>query len=195
MSRKQDKEVVLGNLISALHLLERSRDFALAIPEIRASLAYAPSWAKAVKDVAAVEGRIAPVDGYPSAAGMPAFGASLRTAATILELRKYDPGINAAIIFKCSKEIIELLKKYASEKGLRFGMIDRNMPAPEGYLKLGARWRFQYMIDTSGGVPRIFYENEGMGREQLSIIVGSDAVQVAKMALDIARRYRKKAKV
>ncbi len=195
MSRKEDKELVLGNLVSALHMLQKSRDFALAIPEIRASLAYAPPWAETAEDVAAVEGRIAPVDGYPRAAGLPAFGASLRTAASILELRKYDPGINAAIIFKCDKEIIELLKQYAADKGLKFGMIDRNMPPPEGYLKEGAHWRMKYMVDTSGGVPRIFYENEGMGREQLSIIVGSDAVQVAKMALDITRRYRKKAKV
>ncbi|MFH0847432.1 MAG: thiamine-phosphate synthase family protein [Chloroflexota bacterium] len=189
MSRKQDKEIVLGNLITALHLLERSRDFARAIPEIRASLAYAPVWAKTVKDVAAVEGRIAPVAGYPRAAGMPAFGASLRTAATILELRKYDPGINAAIIFKCDKEIIELLKKYASERKLRFGMIDRNLPPPPGYS--GSNWRMKYLVDTSGGAPRVFYENEGMGREQLSIIMGGDAVEVARMALEISRRYRK----
>ncbi len=195
MSRKEDREIVLGNLVSALHMIEKSRDFALIIPEIRASLAYATPWAKTVKDVAAIEGRIAPVSGYPRAAGLPAFGASLRTAATILELRKYDPEINAAIIVKCNNEIIEILKRYASEKGLIFGMIDRQLEPPsDRYKKMGAGWRFRHMADTAGGAPRVFYENKGMGLEQLSILLGKDAVEVTKMALEIARRYKEKIK-
>jgi len=51
-------------------------------------------------------------------------------------------------------------------------------------------WR--YLIEKLGGVPRIFYENEGMGREQLSIALGKDAVEVTRMALEVASRYRKK---
>jgi predicted fused transcriptional regulator/phosphomethylpyrimidine kinase len=193
MSRKEDREIVLGNLVSALHMIEKSRDFALIIPEIRASLAYATPWAKTVKDVAAIEGRIAPVSGYPRAAGLPAFGASLRTAATILVIREYDPEINAAIIVKCNNEIIEILKRYASEKGLIFGMINRQLEPPsDRYKKMGAGWRFRHMADTAGGAPRVFYENKGMGLEQLSILLGKDAVEVTKMALEIAKRYRER---
>ncbi len=193
MSRKEDRDLVLGNLVSALHMIEKSRDFALIIPEIRASLAYAPSWAKSAKDVAAIEGRIAPVNGYPRAAGLPAFGASLRTAATILAFREYDPDVNAAIIVKCNEEIIKLLREYAYEKGFIFGMIDRQLEPPsEKYRKMGGGWRFRHMADTVGGAPRVFYENKGMGLEQLSILLGKDAVEVTEMALDIAKRYRQK---
>lgn len=193
MSLKEDKELILGNLVTALHLIQKSRDFALVIPEIRVSLAYATPWAKTPQDVAAIEGRIATVGGYPRAAGLPAFGASTHMAHTILELRKYDPEINAAINFKCNKEIIEILKQYAKENGFKFGMIDRNMapPAPQ-YQEMGGHWRLKYMIDITGGVPRVFYENEGMGKEPLSIIIGKDAVEVAEITLEIAKRYRQR---
>lgn len=195
MSRKKDKELVLGNLVTALHLIQKSRDFALVIPEIRVSLAYATPWAKTPQDVAAIEGRIAAVGGYPRSAGLPAFGASTHMAHTILELRKYDPEINAAINFKCNKEIIEILKQYAAEKQLRFGMLDRNMELPSArYREMGGNWRLKYVVDTAGGVPPIFYENEGMGREQLSIIVGKDAVEITSMAIEIAKRYRQRIK-
>lgn len=194
MSRKEDREIVLGNLVSAVHMLQKSRDFVWLIPEIRATLAYAAPGARSPGDVAAVEGRLAAVGGYPRAVGLPAFGASTHMAGTILELRKYDPGISAAICFKCNKEIIEILKEYTSEKGLRFGMIDRNMPPPAGYSAEGGQWRMRYLVDSSGGVPRVFYENEGMGLAQLSIALGREATEVVRMALEVARQYRLKVK-
>ena len=46
MSRKEDREIVLGNLVTALQMIQKPRDFTLVIPEIRASLAYACSWTK-----------------------------------------------------------------------------------------------------------------------------------------------------
>ena len=190
MSRKEDREIVLGNMVTALNMLEKSRDFALVIPEIRASLAFATPWAKNVNDVAGVEGRIVAVGGYPRASSIPAFGASTHMAGLILDVRGYDPEISAAMNFKCNQEIIGILKEYAGEKGFKFGMVDRNMPAPPGYNTQVSHWRIRYMIEKLGGVPRIFYENEGMGREQLSIALGKDAVEVTKMALEIARRYR-----
>lgn len=197
MSRKTDRELILGNLVSALNMIQKVRDFTLIVPEIRISLAYAVPWAKTIRDVAAIEGRIAVISGYPRAVGLPAFGASIHMASLILELRKYDTDISAAINFKCNKEIIEILKQYAAEGKLKFSLIDRNMEPPEPqYKELGsAHWRVKYMVDTSGGVPRIFYENEGMGKEPLSIIVGKDAIQVTKMTLEIAKRYRNNQKV
>jgi len=193
MGRKEDRELVLGNLVTAVNMIQKSRDFAMVIPEIRVSLAYATAWAKSPADVAAVEGRIAAVGGYPRAAGLPDFGASTHMALTILELRKYNPSINAAINFKCNGTIIEILKQFASEMGFKFGMVDRNMAPPASYREedLTGHWKMRYMIENLGEVPRIFYENEGMGREQLSIIVGKDAVEITGMTIEIAKRYRK----
>lgn len=195
MSRKEDREIVLGNLVTALHLIQKSRDFTLVIPEIRAGLAYATLWAKTPADVAAIEGRIAPVGGYPRAAGLPAFGVSIAMAHTILTLREFDPSVNAAMNLKCNKEILEIVKQYAAEKGFRFGMLDRNIEPPSAkWRAMGGNWRMKYVVDQAGGVPPVFYENKGMGLEQLTILVGKDAVEITKRALEIARRYRLKMK-
>ena len=191
MSKKQDKEIVLGNLVSALHLIQKSRDFAFIIPEIRTSLVYATPWATTPADVAGIEGRIAPVDGYPRAAGLPAFGASTHMAHTIFTLREFDPFISATMNLKCNKEIIEILKQYAAEMGFRFGMLDRNMEPPSAkWRNMGGNWKLRYVVEQAGGVPPIFYENEGMGREQLTILTGKDAVEITERALEIAKRYR-----
>ncbi len=194
MDKKEQRELVLGNLLTALQMLQKSRGFARLIPEVRCSMVYAPPQAKSPKEVAGIEGRIAAVGGYPRAAGLPAFGASIHMAGLVLQLRKYDPGINACMNFKNDKDIIAILKEYAAEKGFIFSMVDRNMKPPEALVKevgLGS-WRAKYLVDTSGGVPRVFYENEGMGKEPLSIILGKDATEVAGMALEIARRYKRK---
>ncbi len=193
MGRKEDRELVLGNLVAALHLIQKSRDFMLIIPEIRTSLAYATPWAKTPKDVAGVEGRIAPVEGYPRAAALPAFGASTHMAHTILALREIDPEISAAINLIFDSIMENILPQFAEEQGSKFGMLDRNNAPPElKYQEMGGNWRLRYMVDRTGGVPRIFYENTGMGKEALTIIVGKDAVAVAGKAIEIARRYRQK---
>ena len=195
MTRKEDREIVLGNIVTALHLIQKSRDFPLIIPEIRAGLAYATPWAKAPEDVAAIEGRIASVQGYPRTVGLPAFGVSIAMAHTIFTLREFDSSVNAAMNLKCNEKIIEILKAYTAEKGFRFGMLDRNMEPPSAkWRNTSGNWRMKYVVDQAGGVPPVFYENKGMGLEQLTILVGKDAVEITKRALEIARRYREQVK-
>jgi predicted fused transcriptional regulator/phosphomethylpyrimidine kinase len=92
---------------------------------------------------------------------------------------------------KCNKEIIEILKQYTAENIFRFGMLDRNMDPPSAkWREMGGNWRLKYVVDQAGGVPPVFYENEGMGREQLTILVGKDAVEITERALEIAKRFR-----
>ena len=195
MSKKQDKEIVLGNLVSALHLIQKSSNFAMIIPEIRTSLVYATPWATDPSDVAGIEGRIAPVDGYPRAAGLPAFGASSHLSHTIFTLREFDPFVSAVMNLKCNKEIIEIVQKYAKENGLRIGMLDRNMEPPSAkWRETKGNWKLKYVVEQAGGVPDIFCENQGMGLEQLTILVGKDAVEITGRALEIAKRYRQQMK-
>ena len=87
------------------------------------------------------------------------------------------------------------MKKYAAENKFRFGMLDRNMEPPSAkWREMGVNWRLKYVVDQTGGVPPVFYENEGMGREQLTILVGKDAVEITGRALEIAKRYKQQLK-
>ncbi len=75
MNRNEEIEIVLGNLVSAIDMLQGCSEFTSLIPEVRVNLVYALPEAKTPQEVAAVEGRITAVRGLPHAPGMPAWGA------------------------------------------------------------------------------------------------------------------------
>ena len=189
-----NNEAILGNLVVAVTMLEDCPEFALLIPEVRVNLVCALPGANTRQDVAAVEGRITAVRGCPHASGLPAFGASDHMARLIIEARKYDPAINAGINFKCDKTIIEVVKEYCLTKGLLFGWIDRTKEPLEVIEHDGASmpWKIGELVRSSGGLPRLFYEGDGWGKEPLFVALGSDAVEVTTVAMEIARRYRER---
>ena len=194
MKSDKEREKILGNIVTALHSLENCEEFAQLIPEVRVNLVYALPEAKSRQDVAAVEGRITAVRGFPKAAGLPAFGASDHMARLIIEARKYDKYINAGINFKWDTAIIETVKKYCLEKNLLYGWIDRSKEPAEITEQDGTSmpWKIGELVTSSGGLPRLFYEGEGWGKEPLFVALGSDAIEVVNIAVEIARRYDKK---
>lgn len=192
MNKAKDAEAVLGNLVSAVDMLQSCPEFTSLIPEVRVNLAYALPGARTPQEVAAVEGRITAVRGLPRTAGMPAWGASDHLARRILEVRKYDAEINAAINFKCNQEIIEVVQKYCSERSLLFGWLDRGEEPKDVIEHDGASmpWKVKQLFTKYGAMPRLFYEGAGWGKEPLFLALGKDAVEVTTMAVEIARRYR-----
>jgi len=188
------KDIIMGNLASAVNMLQASAEFARLMPEVRVNLVYALPDARTGKDVAAVDGRITVVRGFPHASGLPAWGGSDHMARLIIEARKYDPGINAGINFKCDADVIEIMKQYCAEKKFLFGWIDRtNEPAEVAEKDRSSMpWKIKQLVDSSGGVPRLFYEGDGWGKEPLSVALGNTAVAVASIAIEIAKRYQQK---
>ncbi|MBM4463827.1 MAG: phosphomethylpyrimidine kinase [Chloroflexi bacterium] len=194
MNRKREAEAILGNLVCAVNMLQSCPEFALLVPEVRVNLAYALPDAKIPQEVAAVEGRITVVRGLPHASGMPAWGASDHLARRILEVRTYDPEINAAINFKCDQGVIESAQEYCSERGLLLGWLDRSdepadISEPDG---ASMPWKVKRLVAKYGRVPRLFYEGPGWGKEPLFLAVGRDAVDVASVAMEIAHLYSKR---
>jgi len=183
-------DAVLGNLLSAVHLLQSCKEFAALIPEVRVNIAYALPDARTPQQVAAVEGRITVVGGMPHATGMPGWGASDHLARRILEVRKYDAEINAAINFKCDQAIIEVVQSYSSQRGLLFGWLDRSEEPKAAMQTDGASmpWKVKQLVAKYGAVPRLFYEGAGWGKEPLFLALGKDAIEVASVAIEIARR-------
>jgi hydroxymethylpyrimidine/phosphomethylpyrimidine kinase len=190
MTRSKQAEKILGNLLSAVEMLEECPEFSSLMPEVRVNIAYALPEAKTPQDVAAVDGRITVVRGMPHAAGLPRWGASDHMARLLLEVRKYDSSINAGINFKCDAKIIEVAKKYCSERGFLFGWIDRTREPEEVIRRDGTSmpWKIRYLVETFGELPKLFYESEGWGKEPLFVAIGKTAVGVAGIAIEIAQR-------
>jgi len=194
MNKSEEIEIVLGNMVIAVNMLQSCPEFTSLIPEVRVNLVYALPQAKTPQDVAAITGRITAVSGLPRASGMPALGASDHLARRILEIRKYDPALNAAINFKCNQSIIEVTKEYCQEQELLFGWLDRtNEPAEAAEIDGASMpWKVTRLVESHGAVPRLFYEGEGWGKETLFLALGKDAVEVTSIAIEIARRYQEK---
>ncbi len=190
MTRSKLAEKILGNLLSAVEMLEECPEFSSLMPDVRGNIAYALPEAKTPQDVAAIDGRITVVQGKPHASGLPRWGASDHMARLLLEVRKYDSSINAGINFKCDAKIIEVAKKYCSEKGYLFGWIDRTKEPEEVIRRDGTSmpWKIRYLVETFGEVPKLFYESEGWGKEPLFVAIGKTAVGVAGIAIEIAQR-------
>ena len=193
MSKKAGAEQIMGNLVQAVEILQKCKEFACLMPEVRVNVVYALPDAKSGSEVAAVDGRITVVNGYPRAAGLPSWGVSDHMARLIIEMRKYDKAVNAGINFKCDRQIIEIVKKYAREKGIRFGWIDRTKEPAKASIIDGSSmpWKVKYLVDHSGGVPYLFYEGDGWGKEPLFVALGANAVDVVKTAIEIAKRCKK----
>jgi len=190
----EQEDMIMGNLTRAVNMLQESAEFARLMPEVRVNLVYALPGARTGKDVAAIDGRITVVRGFPYASGLPAWGGSDHMARLIIETRKYDAGINAGINFKCDADVIEIMKQYCAEKGFLFGWIDRTVEPAEVAEKdrSSMPWKIKQLVDSSGGVPRLFYEGDGWGKEPLSVALGDTAVEVASTAIEIAKRYQQK---
>ncbi|MFA5399455.1 MAG: thiamine-phosphate synthase family protein [Dehalococcoidia bacterium] len=191
MRKKDSAEKIMGNLCLAVERLQRCREFSLLMPEVRVNAVYAMPGATGPAGVAAIDGRITVVNGYPRASGLPKWGGSDHMARLIIEARKYRPDINAGINFKCDESIIKVVKKYTREKRLLFGWIDRTAE-PDEVSKADGRsmpWKIKQLVRSGGGMPDIFYEGDGWGKEPLFVALGSDANGVVRMAIEIARRY------
>lgn len=187
-----EEYAILGNLVSAVNMLSSCPEFTLLIPEVRVNVAYALPGAKKPEEVAAVEGRITAVGGLPRASGMPVWGASDHLARRIIEIRNYDEEINAAIDFKCDQEIIEVVRHYCAERSLLFGWLDRNEEPQDvkGSDGTSMPWKVKQLVTKYGAVPRLFYEEATWGKEPLFLAVGKDAIEVAAIAIEIAKRYQ-----
>ena len=192
MDKSQQTELVMGNLVSAVEMLQNCPEFALLMPEVRVNLAYALPGARASDEVAAVDGRITVVQGLPHASGMPRWGASDHMARLIIEVRQYDPAVNAGINFKCDASVIAVVQKHCSEKGILSGWIDRTRePAEVAEHDRGSMpWKIKQLNMNYGGIPRLFYEGDGWGIEPLYVALGGDAVEIAGIAIEIARLYK-----
>ncbi len=194
MHNSEEAEKVLGNLVCAVAMLQNCAEFSLLMPEVRVNLVYALPQARTSAEVAAVDGRITVVQGFPHASGLPRWGASDHMARLIIEVRKYDPSVNAGINFKCDATVIEVVQGYCAENSLPFGWIDRTKePAKVAEKDRSSMpWKMKQLVASSGGIPRLFYEGEGWGKEPLFVALGNDAVAVAEIAIEIARRYQQR---
>ena len=177
----------IENLKKAVKIIQNSEEFAAFIPEVRSNIVMAKDNAKDVNDIAGIPGRITIVHGKPKAFVEPEFGVSSHMARLVLSMMKYDSSKRSAMNIKYNPKIIEICEKL----GLKVSFYDRN-DEPEDIRQVEGGtipWGVETAIKRIGDIPDIIYHRGAWGKEPSITLIGTSAVDVAKMAVCIARIF------
>ncbi|MBS7634576.1 bifunctional hydroxymethylpyrimidine kinase/phosphomethylpyrimidine kinase [Candidatus Bathyarchaeota archaeon] len=182
------KYQVLKNVDQARRILESSSSTVFVTPEVGINIAMALPYAESIEDVAAIPGRIMKVFSGVKSSSSPDFGASSHLARYILEVMKHDPSKRAAINMKFSEKILDVL----NDKGLKISFYDRREEPEETKLIEGMSipWGVKVSIERAGGVPDVIYHKGDVGKEPMIVLVGEDAVTLARIVVETAYSMR-----
>ncbi len=165
------------------------------IPEVGSNLGMAISSASGPQDVAAVEGRMVRVGERVKACGAVRFGASSHIARTILAAMSFDPEARAGMNIRYGPDVLDAIR----DLGLAASSFSRDSePSGSKTMSWGtaeAIKRFRSRPgsgagsppDISGSVPQVIWDRGGPGKEPMVRLLGASAVEVARVAVAIAR--------
>lgn len=183
--REASRLRVLKSVERARQMLESSPEIVRLVPEVGMNVAMAVPYAEDLGDIAAIPGRLVKVFDHVKAAGHPSFGASTHLAKYILEIGRHAPAKRAAINLKFAEEVLNLLKG----KNLAVSFYDRS-EEPEEIKKVEGMtipWGVKQAIERIGKIPDVIYHRGDVGKEPMIVIIGEEASELARFALEIAK--------
>lgn len=180
---EKDRYLALQDVKEAVSILADSSEFADLIPEVGCNIGMAIPGARTYDDIAAVEGRIVRHREKAYPVGCVNFGASRHVAGIILAAIREKPEIKAAINVKYSEEALEACKKME----LGISSFDRT-GEPEDVSTMN--WGTSEAIKKYGGVPEVIYDKGGMGKEPMVRLLGTGASEIARIAVELARKMK-----
>jgi hydroxymethylpyrimidine kinase/phosphomethylpyrimidine kinase len=184
--REGERYHVLREVSEAVRLLEARPEVALLIPETSSNIVMASTLADGPLDVAAVPGRISKVERGVSASGCPAFGASHHLAGMVLVAMERDPSVRAAMNIRYSDDVLSICGEMKTVISSYYrGEEPSEVKRTEGG---STTWGMRQAIEKIGKVPDIVYHKGDWGKEPMIVILGRSAIDVARVALSIAKR-------
>jgi thiamine-phosphate diphosphorylase len=177
----------LNKVKKAVDILEKSTEFAALIPEVRSNIVMAIEGAERIDQVVGIPGRITIVNGWPKAVMDPDFMSSSHMARLVLSMMKHDPSKKSALNIKYEPLILEICKKL----GLKVSSYNRAYEPEEVKEVEGGTipWGVETAIEKAGTIPDVIYHRGAWGKEPMICFIGSDAVEVAEIAVCIAKLY------
>lgn len=174
LSLSDDHLEVIEQVKEIYLFLLNNKNHSRFIPEVRMNISGALPHATKKEQIAAIEGRITIVGGYPYASGEIKFGVSDHTARLILEAKKYDPSINFVINLKYDKNWISLLKK---QTNLQIKEIKREQQPVDIKNKEDStmQWIIQKTMNQMGRFPDIIWDKGDIGKEPIIRLFGKDS--------------------
>ena len=165
----------------AVALLQRSPNFAMAMPEVSVNLAYAPEGAESTDQVVAVPGRIVKVRGRATSMMRPEFGSSGHLARVLLLVEKKRADLRACLNLRYDERMARALKRLRIRTLKVGGHPTGGKPDPTVAAlasKLAEGKRFDAVVDVGGS-----------GTEPNVYLFGRTPRSLAELALRLSDAY------
>ncbi len=181
--RESERHAAWLEVKKAVEKLESMENAGILAPEVGLNVALALPYAVDIEDVVAVPGRLRKVGDGLRAAAPPSFGGSSHLARYILEARKYDPRIRAAINVALREEFLDRLR----DMGLSISWYDRREEPPDVKREEGhtVQWGMRKAIERIGRVPDVIYHEGDWGKEPMIVLLGRDLQEVLGRVLKL----------
>ncbi|TXT64733.1 MAG: hypothetical protein BAJALOKI3v1_170019 [Promethearchaeota archaeon] len=148
--------------------------FSMLIPEVRTNISVATRNTETEENIAAIEGRITVIGGFPKACGDIKFGVSDHTARLILTAKQFDENINIVMNLKYFPHIIERLEQH-SDLQLREIIREEQPEEVKEQEHSTMQWLIKKTIDEIGRIPDIIWDKGAMGKEAMMRLFAQDA--------------------
>jgi hydroxymethylpyrimidine/phosphomethylpyrimidine kinase len=164
------EDLIISELRKVVSKIEHI-DFYKVTPEVGSNIAYAREGAKALGDVAAIEGRIVKVKERVLAVGDVVFGGSKHVATIVLGVMHFDQAFRCAMNIKYKESTLGVCER------LGFTISDFNREE-EPKEKSTMEWGTMQAIKKKGSVPDIIYDKGSVGKEPMIRIIGKSPQEV-----------------
>jgi predicted fused transcriptional regulator/phosphomethylpyrimidine kinase/predicted transcriptional regulator len=179
------KNEVLREVERAAKMVEDSPFFQYVMPEVSVNTVMALKDAKTEADVVAFPGRIVKIHGRAKHIQSAEFSASRHMARMLLTIMQLSPDLRAAINIKYDDRVDGTLSNM-NLSCIRISSEDHK-PSMEGDVVVSA---FKTKLSKDGNVVHsIVVDEGGEGLEPITYMFGKNATEVAKQALEIAKKY------
>jgi predicted fused transcriptional regulator/phosphomethylpyrimidine kinase/predicted transcriptional regulator len=186
---REDSEIIDG-VRQAVRIIEGCRELASLIPEIGMNITYAKPGANSIEDVVGIPGRIHRIGGYPRSSRPSEFGGSSHVARASLTMMSLQPTLRSAMSLRYDTEAVEI----CSEKGLIVSPFDRRDEPQEVRTTEGMSipWGIRRAYSAAKDPPTVVCDLGGIGKEPMIFLFGTNPIEVAQTAAEIARLRSKR---
>ncbi len=182
--REVERAVAVESVYSAARQFVEARGSWRLVPEVGTNIVMAPSWARDIKDVVGLEGRIVRAGRRAVMVGFPTPGGSEHIARAVLSLMNFDPSIRAGM----NVRYWEGVRRRCEELGLKWGEFDRKQEPPG---RKTLEWGPALVVKRLGQVPQVILDRGGAGKEPMVRVFGRDPEEVVRLALKLMGPERK----
>ncbi len=173
----KEKKSVLEQVRQIYDFFSSKEEFCKLIPEVRTNISMSIPEAKSKKDIAAIEGRITIIEGYPKACGDIKFGVSNHTARLLLKTKEFDNSINIVMNIKYTPELIEKIK---NSSDLEIKEINRQQQSQNIRNEENStmQWLIKECVNEIGRIPDIIWDKGAIGKEPMIRLFGKQSEDI-----------------